>query len=88
MGSVPQAALVVVGSQQTAQQKKSAAVYTPTRGVSRLMYACQQGDVDKVRKILRQQVSDKSKEYTMLLRKIIQEICTLDKWNNFENVYS
>lgn len=87
MGSVPQAALAVVGSQQTAQLKKSAAV-TPTRGVSRLMYACQQGDVDKVRKILRQQVSDKSKEYTMLLRKIIQEICTLDKWNNFENVYS
>lgn len=54
---------VVLGT--TAHVRKSAtgkvvaaaASSTKSRGVSTLMYACQQGDVDKVRRLLRVQVS-------------------------------
>lgn len=44
--------------QQHHREKSIRRVRSQTRGVTALMYACQQGNVDKVRRILRAQVRE------------------------------
>lgn len=55
MNSHQTTAVAITGSRHTRAARRGP-VTPGARGVSALMYACQQGEVDRVRKILKEQV--------------------------------